>query len=1160
MNYRTNTTLFQRLSLALISTGFAASFSWAQVAKSTDNTAATMPDAATLAKYDKNKNGQLDPDELAAMKADMEKAAAVPVTSAAPADKDVIELSPFEVNGADDKGYAASNTLAGTRINSKLEDIAGSVSVVTKQQLIDTAAIDINDIFMYEVGTEGTRQFTDLTSDGRGDYDNVAGNPTGSNRVRGLSAANIAVDGFAASSSIPIDTYNISAVEIARGANSSLAGVGEAGGTVNVVQNRAALARSTTNFTTRVDSYDGFRFTLDLNRPLFRNKLALRVSAAYEEKGYVRKPSNDRIDRQTLVLSYKPFPKTNISASYEWLNEWARRANSVTPRDTITLWRANGSPTWDWKTRTYTVNGVRQAPITDVNATATRPTGIVTLGSSGVRVLQYIDDGKINYMMNGNNGNLQQFTKSTDVSAAGPLFKVPGTTDQAIYDWTKINLAAPNYEIQNARVFNAKLEQALLNTRLFQMNLEAAWRKEDQKIYQRSFIAQQDGIGNTLSVDTNEYLNDGRKNPFFKLPFIGGVNPQVYHKLNYVENGRMQLATNLDLTREKNWLKRLGRHRVNGYAEYRYNVRAPSERYHDTIGAQPYFNPATNTNGTPRNLFANNGALMYPLYYFGKTPGGGVEYGNTGPANPTGYGFVASYPSVATSTTVLTSPYVVDTPVEIREAFFSPQSVQKKINRTFGGTIQSFFLNDSIVTTFGQRRDRAYTIDSFGSAPVVDGYMLDTQLFNFGVSKRWRTGDTDTRGLVARPFKELAFVRRAAESTGFARFFGQAVQGFSLHYNDSQNFSPADAAYNLYLQELPNPTGQSKEYGFSLRLFDDKFTMRVTRQETLQANTRAGTGVLATRAMSIDLDIPGQTRNFDLLGALRVWYLGTTATPGIHPEWTEDQFRAKAAQVMQFPREKLDLLLSGGFNIADSSDAKSTGTELELQFNPTRYWTLRATGGQQRAIESKVSKYIQQYMAERLPVWQSIIVPTELRPDGTPYPGAGTPWFTTATTGDIPYNYYLGTVLQPLNLAIANQGKLKTQNREYTLNVTTRYQLAGLVSRNSWLKSLSVGGSYRWASRASIGYLGAAPDSDGVVRSLDRNKPVYNKATGNIDLLLSYNARLFSNKIRANFQLNVRNITESGHLQGVGVNPDGQFWQYRIVDPRQYILSASFDL
>jgi hypothetical protein len=42
--------------------------------------------------------------------------------------------------------------------------------------------------------------------------------------------------------------------------------------------------------------------------------------------------------------------------------------------------------------------------------------------------------------------------------------------------------------------------------------------------------------------------------------------------------------------------------------------------------------------------------------------------------------------------------------------------------------------------------------------------------------------------------------------------------------------------------------------------------------------------------------------------------------------------------------------------------------------------------------------------------------------------------------------------------------------------------------------------------------------------------------------------------------LNVRNITESGHLQGVGVNPDGQFWQYRIVDPRQYILSASFDL
>ena len=65
--------------------------------------------------------------------------------------------------------------------------------------------------------------------------------------------------------------------------------------------------------------------------------------------------------------------------------------------------------------------------------------------------------------------------------------------------------------------------------------------------------------------------------------------------------------------------------------------------------------------------------------------------------------------------------------------------------------------------------------------------------------------------------------------------------------------------------------------------------------------------------------------------------------------------------------------------------------------------------------------------------------------------------------------------------------------------------------------------------------MGAAPESDGVIRSLDRNRPVYDKATSSIDLLLTYSTRLFRDRVRANFQLNVRNLTESGRLQGVAV-------------------------
>ena len=43
-------------------------------------------------------------------------------------------------------------------------------------------------------------------------------------------------------------------------------------------------------------------------------------------------------------------------------------------------------------------------------------------------------------------------------------------------------------------------------------------------------------------------------------------------------------------------------------------------------------------------------------------------------------------------------------------------------------------------------------------------------------------------------------------------------------------------------------------------------------------------------------------------------------------------------------------------------------------------------------------------------------------------------------------------------------------------------------------------------------------------------------------------------------QLNVRDVLENGRRQKVAINPDGSTYAYRIIDPRQFILSTSFDL
>jgi len=40
----------------------------------------------------------------------------------------------------------------------------------------------------------------------------------------------------------------------------------------------------------------------------------------------------------------------------------------------------------------------------------------------------------------------------------------------------------------------------------------------------------------------------------------------------------------------------------------------------------------------------------------------------------------------------------------------------------------------------------------------------------------------------------------------------------------------------------------------------------------------------------------------------------------------------------------------------------------------------------------------------------------------------------------------------------------------------------------------------------------------------------------------------------------VRNIFEGGRLQRIGAYPDGVANDFRIVDPRQFLLTATFDL
>ena len=81
-------------------------------------------------------------------------------------DEQVIELSPFTVDSTADTGYAATQSLAGTRIKSNLRDVSATVQAVTKEMLDDLGATSLNELLSYTTSTEAGGDLGNFTGVG----------------------------------------------------------------------------------------------------------------------------------------------------------------------------------------------------------------------------------------------------------------------------------------------------------------------------------------------------------------------------------------------------------------------------------------------------------------------------------------------------------------------------------------------------------------------------------------------------------------------------------------------------------------------------------------------------------------------------------------------------------------------------------------------------------------------------------------------------------------------------------------------------------------------------------------------------------------------------------------------------------------------------------
>jgi len=305
---------------------------------------------------------------------------AAPAAPATKAEEETIVLSPFVVEASEDQGYTAKDTLAGTRIRTELKDVASAISVVTAQFLKDTGAKNSSDLLVYTPSTE--------VGGIRGNFSGVAGTGiyqentiSSATRVRGLDSADNTRDYFL--TDIPWDGFNVGRVDLQRGPNSILFGIGSPAGIINTSVNDAAF-KTAYNYENRVDNEGSLRNSISLNQELIKNVLAIRVAALKDDQLFEQKPAFNDATRfyGAVRIDPKIFGEgnhTSIKAKYENGNVKSNNPRSIPPGDSITRWFGTGADA-------YGNPGYNKIIINQYNTAQVTPWGTFPGGKGGTLV------------------------------------------------------------------------------------------------------------------------------------------------------------------------------------------------------------------------------------------------------------------------------------------------------------------------------------------------------------------------------------------------------------------------------------------------------------------------------------------------------------------------------------------------------------------------------------------------------------------------------------------------------------------------------------------------------------------------------------------------------------------------------------------------------
>ena len=1114
-----------------------------------------------------------------------------------PATEDAAQiLSPFVVDATRESGYQATTTLAGNRLRTPIEDIGAAVSIYTKDLLNDLSATNTNELLIYATGME--------TAGSQGTFSNGVGNDLSStfaltestrtqpqiSRTRGLASPQYTRGYF--SSAIPIDGYNTEGVTVARGPNAILFGAGSPAGVVDTQLATADLRRNKNRVDTRFGDNGAFRASLDINRVILPNKVAARIALLDDDEQFDQRPAFEHKRRIYGAVTVKPFRTTTFRGNFESGNTRANRPITVLPVNGDSYqWRAAGQPTFDFNffddpsrnpsalAQTGTSGQLQAQPQIfdqvaviwsspnatrpDISFRATTPnTTAAALAATSIRnnlfhplvnrdlgqdVLAYwatVNVGLIAgaYWQGGADNVARQLGVDPSRLPAGGIWpagvapagiKRQGFVNYDAFDWRRRMIDESGGQNDDFNTFNFAVEQLAWRDRV---GIELAYNREKTHWQNRNNYYQT-ANSNFIFIDTTVVLPNGQPNPNLGRPFTVARASAFNDSFNRREAMRATAFAKYDFKDlGPKWTRWLGRHTLTGL------LQEDTEQGMSYSRRPAAFGPLADIIGGPN--YDNGNRIPGLVVYHGPSVLGNkplqLEPIRTAPITG-GLGFQSTYFSAPAGSA--TQGDFVSVPTTL-EFIAGNASSQREVLRSQAVALQSYWLNDYLVTLAGWRRDRDYlaqqvATQATNNTPATFKNYFTMEDFSFPSIPAFRGG---------KEVKSYSAVLKWPQRIVRLPWGANA----SLFYSNSENFTPAGSRVDTYGRSLAPPEGKTEEYGFNLSFLNNRFLLRFNRFET------AVTGQAIAQNAGSTLRING------VLQRTGFWAAEQNVNPNIN----------RAADIASvyavLPANFRDIygwrvngtapninntFISSLPGFTDTTDYVAKGEELEMTFQPNARWRFLANVAHAETVQSNIGPDMKEFIERLRPVFTQQLANVP----GTNYPAG---WViggdnSRLTRPQTLKQWWDINVEAPYRTTLANEGAASAEQRKYRANFVGNYTFA----KDGRLKGWNIGTGVRWQSKVGLGYPVRRVPAENVptgVIEVDKKHPYYNPAETNVDAFIGYTRKLWRDKIEWKAQLNVRNLVGTTDLLAVTVQPWGEPAVTRIPPEKRWYVTNSF--